>query len=56
MMIAGIDVGLIHVLPVFYIVEIASRKTATLSNYRDTPKRRFYLMSDDEIREEYGRR
>ena len=56
MTIAGIDVGLIHVLPIFYIVEIASRKTATLSNYRDTPKRRFYLMSEEEIREEYGRR
>lgn len=56
MTIAGIDVGLIHVLPVFYIVEIASRKTDMITDTKSASKRRFYVMSDDEIREEYGRR
>lgn len=60
MTIAGVDVGLIHVLPVFYITEIASRKTSMLSgkisDKKGGQKRRFYLMSDAEIREEYGRR
>lgn len=60
MTIAGVDVGLIHVLPVFYIAEIASRKTSMLSgkmsDKKGGQKRRFYLMSDAEIREEYGRR
>lgn len=56
MTVSGIDMGLIHILPVFYIVEIASRKNALVLGHKDPPKRRFYLMSQEEIREEYGRR
>lgn len=56
MTISGIDMSLIHILPVFYIVEIASRKNALVSEHPKPVKRQFYLMSDEEIREEYGRR
>ena len=54
--ISGIDMGLIHILPVFYIVEIVSRKNGIMAGQSKPVKRQFYLMSDEEIREEYGRR
>ena len=54
--ISGIDMGLINILPVFYIVEIVSRKNGIMAGQSKPVKRQFYLMSDEEIREEYGRR
>lgn len=54
--ISGIDMGLIHILPVFYIVEVMSRKNSIMAWQSKPTKRQFYLMSDEEIREEYGRR
>ena len=54
--ISGIDMGLIHILPVFYIVEIVFRKNGIMAGQSKPAKRQFYLMSDEEIREEYGRR
>lgn len=54
--ISGIDMELIHILPVFYIVEIMTRKKSIMAGQSKPTKRQFYLMSDEEIREEYGRR